>query len=422
MHPALADKVQKSAQRLQQTTRVEPYFPVVDSAAVSHITMRNRASGEQRRFLNFTSSNYLGLGQHPEVREAVERALAAYGLGANGSPVLGGYFEVHQRLERELAELHEFESAMLFCGGLAANVGVVSGLAGPGDVVLLDQSAHGSLVLGARASGAELRFYRHQDFDELKWLLERFAAEKRMVLLGVMGVYSMTGEIENVPAIIELARAHGAVVVLDDAHALGVLGQKGTGTLEHFGLPHDAVDVHVGTLSKTLAGAGGYVAAPRAITEHLRFNSSAHMFTASMPPAVAAGCLAALDLLRREGGELSARLRRKAELFRAALRAQGVDARGELSGIIPVHLPDERFLWDVNQKALERGVFLSPVVFPGVPKGQGRLRFGVTLTHEDADLQHGAAVVGACVRECLQARELAALPPQVNAQPELRPS
>lgn len=400
MHPALEKRISAFRQQAESHPAPEQYYAVVSSPSTARIRMQNLRMSEPAEFLNFATSNYLGMGQRPEVLAAAVRALEKYGLGANGSPVLSGYFEVHRDLDRELAELHGAEDALLFPSGMAANAGVISALVGVGDAVVLDELAHGSLMMGARASGASIRFYRHQDYEELDWLLKRFAGTAKSILLAVMGVYSMSGEIEDLPAVLDLARKHGAVTLIDDAHALGVLGERGTGTLEHHGLPPDAVDLHMGTMSKALSGAGGYIAGPKAVVQYLRFNAKPHVLSASPPPAVAAGCLEALRILRREGRALSSELRRKAGLFRAALREGGADALGEHTAIVPVRLKDEEKIWPVNRLALERRVFLNPVVFPGVPQGQGRLRFAVTTGHSDDDLRRGARVVGECIRAC----------------------
>lgn len=400
MHPDLEKKTAAFLEQAAHHPAPEQYYAVISSPSRARIRMRNARMAEPREFINFATSNYLEMGQRPEVCAAVARALEIYGVGANGSPVLSGYFESHHDLERELADFHKLEDAILFPSGVGANGGAIAALFGTGDAVLLDEMAHGSLFFGAKASGASVRFYRHQDYGELEWLLKRFSGRVKSILLGVMGVYSMTGEIENLPVVLDLARKHGAVTLLDDAHALGVLGENGKGTLEFFGLSPDAIDLHMGTLSKTLSGIGGYVAAAGGVVQFLRFNAKTHVLSASTPPAIAAGCLEALRILRRDGRALSGELRRKAGLFRRLLREGGADALGEHTAIVPVRLKNEDHIWPVNRKAMEEGIFLNPVVFPGVPKGQGRLRFAVTLGHSDDDLRRGAAIVGASIREC----------------------
>jgi 7-keto-8-aminopelargonate synthetase-like enzyme len=400
VHPGLQARVEEFLEALRDHPAPGQYYPVLSSPSVAHVRMQNRQMSEPREFLNFATSNYLGLWHRPEVRVALLEAYDRYGSGANGSPVLSGYYEVHRDLEKELAEFHGAGDAVLFCSGIGANIGAVSALMGPKDAVVLDQSAHGSIFEGARLSGARLRVYGHQDYDELDWLLQRLQGQAKTVLVATCGIFSMTGEIDDLPRVIETSRRHGAAVLVDDAHGLGVLGKTGRGTLEHFGLPEDAVDIHMGTMSKSLSASGGYIVANGSIVEFLRYSAKFHLLTASLPPCVAGASLAALRILRREGAELSAGVRHKANLFRSLLTDRGVDAGGRDSGIIPVRLNSEDKIWPVNERLLERGIFLNPVIYPGVPKGKGRLRFAVTLTHPDEEIARAAAAVAECIAEC----------------------
>ncbi|MGO1055838.1 aminotransferase class I/II-fold pyridoxal phosphate-dependent enzyme [Crossiella sp. CA198] len=395
MSAALNRKLSRSRIHLTDT---EFYFPTVYAGAADRTVMQNSTMTEPRHCHNFTSSNYLGLGQRPEVVEAVVEAVRRYGLGANSSPALAGHFDVHEQLCQELADLHGTPAAMLYNSGFAANLGALGALTGRGDLIVLDQAAHGSLVAGAKASGAELRYYPHRDTTALDAVLAEHARPGRTVLVGIVGVYSMAGEVENVAKIAGVARAHGAITLLDDAHGLGVIGDRGTGSLEHHGLPHDAVDIHMGTLSKTLAASGGYLAGSQELMDYLRFHAMSHLLTASIPPAVAAGCLAALRVLRAEGHVLSPRLRSRAQYFREELLGQGLDARGA-TAVVPVHLRTESQVIPVNELVLARGIFLSPVIFPGVPIGEGRLRFTISATHEEATLAAVAETLAECVRE-----------------------
>lgn len=395
MNTALKRKLSRS--RVHLTDR-EFYFPTVYAGAAGETVMRNGAMAAPARCHNFTSSNYLGLGQRPEVVAAVTEAVGRYGLGANSSPALAGHFDVHEELSQELAQLHGTEAAMLYNSGFAANLGALAALAGKGDLIVLDAAAHGSLVFGAKSSGAELRYYPHRDHAALAALLAEHAKPGRTTLVGIVGVYSMAGEVEDVAAVARVAREHGAVTLLDDAHGLGVIGAHGTGSMEHHGLPHDAVDIHMGTLSKSLAAAGGYLAGSHELIDYLRFHAMSHLLTASIPPAVAAGCLAALRILRAEGHVLSPRLRDRARFFRERLREHGLDARGA-TAVVPVHLRTESLVIPVNELVLSRGVFLSPVMFPGVPIGQGRLRFTISAVHEEETLARVAKILTESVRE-----------------------
>lgn len=395
MSAALERKLSRSRLHLTDT---EFYFPTVYGGAGDRTVMQNESMAEPRECHNFTSSNYLGLGQRPEVIEAVADAVRRYGLGANSSPALAGHFDVHEQLCQHLADLHGTEAAMLYNSGFTANLGALAALAGKGDLIVLDEAAHGSLVVGAKASGAELKYYPHRDHEALDRLLAEHTRPNRTTLVGIVGVYSMAGEVEDVGRIAEIARGHDCITLLDDAHGLGVIGASGTGSMEHHDLPHDAVDLHMGTLSKTLAAAGGYLAGTKATIEFLRYHAMAHLLTASIPPAVAAGCLAALRILRAEGHILSPRLRQRAEFFRAELIGHGLDARGA-TAVVPVHLSTEKLVIPVNELMLSRGVFLSPVIFPGVPIGQGRLRFTISATHTEETLTAVAKILAESVHE-----------------------
>lgn len=389
----LQERVETFAKKRQEDPAGDQYFPLVYSSSTSRIRLQRSSMSEPRDLINFATSNYLCLGQRPRVVEAAKRALDRFGTGANGSPAMNGYCDVHNHLERGLADIHEMEDAALFPSGVSANIGVISSLLGPADVVLLDENAHGSLVLGARTAGAQIRFYKHFDYESLRSSLNILKKENRTVLLGVMGVFSMTGEVESVPKILELAREYNVLTLLDDAHALGVLGPRGVGSLEHFGLRPDAVTLHVGTLSKTLSGVGGYVAGPHPLINYIRYHAKTQLLSAGIPQATAAGCLEAVRILAEDGGRLSAELRAKGDLFRKLIRAQGLKVGGDGTAVVPVPMA-EADLWKTSRALFERGYYVNAVAYPGVPRGQERLRFTVTVEHDDRDLEAAAKALG----------------------------
>ncbi|MBP2475442.1 glycine C-acetyltransferase [Crossiella equi] len=372
------------------------YFPTVHSAAGARVTMRNQDMAAPATFHNFTSSSYLGLGVRPEVKAAAAEVTERYGIGAVASPAFSGHYDVHAELEREIADLHGVEAAMLFSSGFSANAGAIPALVGRGDVVVLDASAHGSLKFGAQASGAEVVEYPHRDLDALEDVLRQRSGGRGSLLLGAMGVYSMSGDSERIDRIAELAQRYGAFLMLDDAHGLGVLGHGGLGSVQACGLAPEAVDVHMGTLSKAIASCGGYIAGSRQLVEFLRTGAMSHVLATAMPPSVAAGSLAALRILRAEGAGLVADLRRKCELFRAELRAGGCEVGGD-AAVVPVYAGSDELTMSLGRELLAREVFVSPAVFPGVARGRGRLRFSLSTAHGEDQLRHVAQVVSQLV-------------------------
>jgi 8-amino-7-oxononanoate synthase len=351
-------------------------------------TVALQADAERHADLvNLASYNYLGLSTHPEVLEAAAAALRHYGLSASGSPMLSGLLEVHHALERDLAELKAVESMLLFPTGYATNVGVISALVGAGDVVIADALVHASIVDGVAMSQARMVYFRHNDLDALERALDR---NRGRVLVAVEGVYSMDGDLAPLPGIVERCRRYGARLLVDEAHSAFVFGEHGRGAAEHFGVEPE-VDVHVGTLSKSLGGMGGYVGGSRQLVDYVRTYARARTFSCGLTPPVAGGLRAALAVLRREP-ERRQRLWSNVAIMREALTRHGVGIGASESQILPVHVHDDR-IFAVARELLRAGVYLAPVRFPAVKQHQARFRISVSAAHEPGQLERGAEVI-----------------------------
>ena len=343
--------------------------------------------------LNLASYNYLGLSTRPEVAEGAAEALRRYGLSASGSPMLSGLLQVHKELEAELADFKGVEAVLLFPTGYTTNVGAISALVGPGDVVVADALVHASIVDGVALARAHMVYFRHNDLRALERALAR--AQGR-VLVAVEGVYSMDGDLPPLPEIVALCRRHRARLLVDEAHSAFVFGEHGRGVVEHLGV-EDGVDIHVGTLSKSLGGMGGYVGGSRELIDYVRTYARARTFSCALAPPVAGGLLAALRLLRREPG-LRTRLWENVAVMREALHTAGVDTGSSQSQVIPVLVNDDDRIFDITRDLLRRGVYLNPVRFPAVKKNHARFRISVSAAHTPEELRHGAAIIGDVLR------------------------
>ncbi|KJK54079.1 type I polyketide synthase [Streptomyces sp. NRRL F-4428] len=364
-----------------------PYF-LVHEGGMSDTTVV-----EGRRLLSFSGYNYLGLATHPRVTEAAREAVAAYGTSVSASRLLSGSRPLHLELEAELADLLGCEAALTLANGHATNVTVIGHLLGPGDLVVHDALAHDSILQGCRLSGATRRPFPHNDAAALDALLHRVRGQFRRVLVVVEGVYSMDGDIADLPALVEAKRRHGALLMVDEAHSLGTTGATGAGVGEVFGIDREAVDLWSGTLSKALAGCGGYVAANRAVVEYLRYTAPGFVYSAGMTPADTAACLASLRLLREEP-ERVARLAENAALFLRLAREAGVDT-GDSHGtpVVPCIVGDSLKALRLAEALFRRGVSVNPILHPAVPEEMARLRFFITRDHSSGQIRHTVAAL-----------------------------
>lgn len=349
----------------------------VDGAQDTHLTV------DGRRVLSLCSNNYLGLANHPEVVEAAVAAARAVGVGAGASRLISGSMRAHHRLEERLAAFKGAEACLLFTSGYHANLGVIASLVGPEDAVFSDALNHASLIDGCRLSRAAVHVYPHNDVAALAERLAAAPARRRLIVTD--SIFSMDGDAAPLAAICELAERHGAMVMVDEAHATGVLGERGAGLVEALGL-HERVTVQMGTLGKALGTFGAYVAGSRALIDLLINTARTAIFTTALPPPVVAAADAALTIVGREPQRRAA-LRRNAALLRDGLLGLGYDVPGEPdSHILPVMVGDAGATMALSAALLERGVFAHGIRPPTVPDGTGRLRATVMATHGAADL------------------------------------
>jgi glycine C-acetyltransferase len=349
-----------------------------------------RARFDGRDVINLASNNYLGLANHPRMNAAAAKAAAELGAGSGAVRTIAGTMAAHRELERRFADFKHAEECLMFQSGFTANAGTVSAILAKEDIIVSDRLNHASIIDGARLSRAEIKVFEHKDAEHADRLLAETARPGRRQLLVTDGVFSMDGDIAPLPALVEVAEKHGAIMMLDDAHASGVLGTGGAGTVDHFGL-HGRVDVQVGTLSKAIGVLGGFIAGPHHLIEWLVNRGRPFLFSTSAPPSVTAACIEALDILRDEPDRLE-RLWSNTELFKAGLHDLGFDTGMSETPITPVITGDEEQTQAFARRLFEEGVFTPAIVFPTVAKGRARVRTIVTADHTEADLAEALEV------------------------------
>ena len=338
-----------------------------------------------RPLINLSSNNYLGLNTHPRLVEAALRATEQWGVGSGAVRTIAGTQVPHEELERRLADFKRTEAALTFQSGYTVNVGVIGSMLGEGDCVVSDKLNHASIIDGIRLTRADRILYEHVDIEDAERAL-RQARDKgyRRVLLVTDGVFSMDGDIAPLPELVSRAEDYDAAVMVDDAHASGVLGSNGRGTTDHFDL-HGRVALNIGTLSKALGVVGGYVAASQTVRDHLIHTARPFLFSSSHPPAVAASCIAAIDVLEQEPHRIE-RLWENTRRFKAGLAQLGFDIGPSQTPITPVMCGEAPAAMALSDALLERGVFAQGIGFPTVPRGRARVRTIVTAAHSDAQL------------------------------------
>jgi 8-amino-7-oxononanoate synthase len=369
---------------------VYPYYRVIQSAqdpVVLH---------EGRELVMLGSNNYLGLTNHPEVKAAAAAALARYGTGCAGSRLLNGTLEIHVELEERLAAFMGREAALTFSTGFQVNLGVLSCLLDRSDVAILDALDHACIIDGCRLGFGRTYKFRHNDMDDLEKKL-RVAGEDKGKLIVVDGVFSMEGDLAKLPAIVERKRRHGARLMVDDAHGLGVFGEHGRGTPEHFGVEHE-VDLVMGTFSKSLAAIGGFVAGNARVIEHVKHNARAEIFSAAPPPASVGAALKALELIEHEP-ERRKRLWETTHYMKKELVALGYDTGESASPVIPLVVGEDMNAYTMTMRLQEEGVFANPVVSPAVPPGRAMIRTSYMATHTQAHLDRSLEALRKVGRE-----------------------
>ncbi len=357
-----------------------PYFRPIE------VSEGTRAVINGREIIMAGSNNYLGLTGHPKVVEAAQAAIGKYGTGCTGSRFLNGTLDLHLELEERLASFMGTEGCVLFSTGYMTNQGVIQSVAGKGDVIFSDKDNHSCILAGTQVSLAETMRYRHNDMDHLRKQLERVSSEKPAAgkIIISDGVFSMNGTLARVPELVALAEEFGAGLMIDDAHAVGVVGEGGRGTASEFGLA-DKVDLITGTFSKSFASLGGFVVGTHAVTEYIRHMARTHIFSASMPPANVATVLACLDILEAEPERLD-RLAEISDRMRNGFNSLGFNVWTSQTPIIPVVVGDMVTCFQFWKDLLEEGVFVNAVVPPAVPAGQALMRTSYMATHTDEEL------------------------------------
>jgi glycine C-acetyltransferase len=345
-----------------------------------------------RRVINLSSNNYLGLTTHPRLKQAAKQAIDDFGVGTGAVRTIIGTMSIHEELERRLAEFKHTEAVLVLQSGFTANAAVLGPILNDGDLVISDALNHASIIDGVRLTKAARRVYKHCDMDDLERVLEETKGQYRTVLIVSDGVFSMDGDIAPLPSIAELARAYGAVTMVDDAHSSGVLGDHGRGSISHFGLDGQW-DIQVGTLSKALASVGGYVACIEPLRRLMEHRARPFLFSTSHPPSITATCIAAVELLQSDEGEtLINRLWANTRLFKAGLSTAGFNTGISETPITPVIVGEGARAMQFSDRLLERGVFAQGIAFPTVARDAGRVRTIVTATHTMEDLHEALTI------------------------------
>jgi len=351
---------------------IYPYFRAIESEQDTVVIINGK------KVLMFGSNSYLGLTNHPKVKEAAIAAIRKYGTGCAGSRFLNGTLDIHIKLEEKLAQLVNKDGALCYSTGFQVNLGVVSLLAGRNDFLLLDELDHASIIEGSRLSFSKVLKFAHNDMDALESKL-KICDDNRIKLIVVDGIFSMEGDIINLPELVRLAEKYKASVMVDDAHSLGVLGKNGSGTASHFGLT-DKVDLIMGTFSKSFASLGGFIAADKEVINFIKHNSRTLIFSASMTPASAAAVLASIEIMENE----PERIKHLWDITAYALngfKSAGFDTGKSETPIIPLFIRDDIKALQLTQMLLAEGVFVNPVVSPAVPKEDCLIRYSLMATH-----------------------------------------
>jgi glycine C-acetyltransferase len=363
---------------------------ILDDEQKAHTTV------DHTSVVNLSSNNYLGLTTHPKLRQAALKAIDEFGVGTGSVRTIAGTMEIHMELERRLAEFKKVEKVVVFQSGFAANAGTVSAILTKEDVVISDELNHASIIDGCRLSRATIKVFPHKDVDAARRIIKDLPASQRKLLI-TDGVFSMDGDLGPLPALCGLAEETGCIMMVDDAHASGVFGKNGRGTVDHFGM-HGRVDIQVGTLSKAIGALGGYVAGNTNLIEFLYHRARPFLFSTSHPPSVVMACMAALDVLMEEP-EIIERLWDNTRFFKEGLHRLGFNTGLSESPITPVIAGEGAKAMELSDKLFARGVFAQGIAFPTVARDKARVRTIVTATHTREDLQFALDAFAAVGRE-----------------------
>lgn len=385
---AVTRRIKAFAERVSRLQENGLYFynqPVTEILPGMKVRVNGREMGM------YASYSYLGLINHPRINEAAKKAVDKYGTGTNGVRTLAGTLAIHNELEETIANFKHTEAAITYSSGYATNLTVVSTLMGRGDYVFSDKLNHASIVDGCLMSGAEFRRFRHNDMEHLEGLLRNAPPEVAKLVIAD-SVFSMDGDIIDLPKMVELCKKYNAWLMIDEAHSVGVLGKRGTGIEEHFDM-YGAIDIKMGTLSKTIPSVGGYIAASKDIITYLRHASRAYIFSAALPPAQAAAANEAFKVILDEPWRIE-RLNQNTKQFIGGLKSMGFDTMLTETAIVPVLCGDDNTAFAMTRECQHNDVFVLPVVSPAVPEGLARLRATVTAAHEPSEIERAMEVIG----------------------------
>ncbi|HLF26365.1 MAG TPA: pyridoxal phosphate-dependent aminotransferase family protein [Anaerolineae bacterium] len=389
---AIGERIAALNERVRNLQADGLYFMQIPSSALDGpwVTV------DDRRMLMLASYSYLGLLGHPDIARAAHAALDRFGAGTHGVRLLAGTLTLHRELEETIARFKRAEDAVAYSSGYVTNLSVISTLVGRGDAVISDKLNHASILDGCLLSRANLIRFRHNDMADLERALIRAGSAAKLVI--VDAVFSMDGDVINLPEVNRLCKYYRAWLMVDEAHSLGVLGRTGHGIEEHFDLPPDAIDIKMGTLSKTIPSVGGYIAGNRDLITYLKHVSRAYIFSAALPPASAAAAKAAFEVIEREPWRVE-KLRQVSGLFLSGLRALGFDTLRSETAIVPVITGDDDRAFQMTRACHRQDVFALPVVSPGVPVGLARLRATVTAAHDPQHVERALEVFAKAGRE-----------------------
>jgi len=374
-----SEKIKLFSQRLKDAKKANRYFYLreIQGPSLARIIV------EGKEFINFASYSYLGLIEHPKIMKAAKDAIDKYGSGAGGVRLLAGTTTLHKKLEEKLAEFKKAEAAITFSSGYVTNLSTISCLTDPKDIILIDKLDHASIIDGCMLSGARFRTYKHNNMEHLEKILEK-SKNYNTKLIVADAVFSMDGDIADLPNIRKLADKYGADLMIDEAHSLGVLGKTGKGIEQHFNM-EGSVDISMGTLSKTIPSIGGYIASNKDVIDYLKHISRGFVFSASLPPSAVAATLAALEVMEKETWRYE-KLRENIRLFNQGLTEMGFNTMNSETAVVPVLVGDEERTLELARFLNDNGIYVCPILYPAIPKNTNRVRNHLMATHSIEDI------------------------------------
>lgn len=372
------------------------YGNPISSAPVAEFNVYDNYQGKERGFLNFCSYNYLGYSYHPEVIATVQNTVAKYGTGAVSAPLLSGYYDLTKELECRIAQFKHKEDAVLFPTGYGANLGVISCLLKPGDVAVLDILSHASIYDGARLAGAKVKVFSHNNAEHLEKILKEL--DTKRVIVCIEGVYSMDGDLVNLPEIVAVCKKYGAKILLDEAHSTLIFGENGRGVAEHFDL-EDQIDITVGTFSKSFGAIGGFVVGNAKLMSYIRMYARSYVFSCAMAPHTAAGILKVLKLYEQDKSNL-AKLWKNTAYMQKRLQEAGLDTGETQSQVIPVIVGNDKRLREISRMIHARGLYTGVVTFPAVSSKRTRLRLSMSSNHTVEQIDTCVEIIKNAFEQC----------------------